>query len=268
VMEALAVIGNISRDIAAYPGGHRVEMLGGAALHTSLAATRAGLASAPVAVIGSDLEWLRTDPRLAGLDMRYVKTSPGTSCTFRLSYREDGQLAGTRSSFGVATALTRHVLETLGRHRCYHVCCRRPLDVPAVLGCLVNAGLPFSADFHIASAAAVMPAAAAALPQASVVFVNAAEFAILSQVTDPEQLAAVVISDGPRPVTMLRQGQVVASAVPPAASAAEVTGAGDTLAGTFLAASAARLGDEAALEAAVRAAASSVAGPSLIIESE
>jgi sugar/nucleoside kinase (ribokinase family) len=263
-MEALGIIGNISRDLAVYPGDRRVELLGGAALHVGLAASRAGLASAPIAVIGTDLRWLQKDPRLADMDMHYVKTSPGTSCAFRLSYDEGGQLADTNCSYGVAVGLTNHALEVLGQHRRYHVCCRRPLDVPAVLDRLVKAGIPFSADFHVASAPAVLPAAAAALPRTSIVFVNVAEFAVLIEVADPAHLPAVVISDGPRPATMLRRGRVVARVTPPVACPIEVTGAGDILAGTFLAGSACGLGDEAALQAAVRAAAESVSGPGLV----
>ena len=210
----LGVIGNISRDRAIYPGGRHVELLGGAALHVALAATRAGLRSAPVAVIGSDLGWIRDDARLTDMDLSCVEVTCGRSCSFRLAYDNSGRLTGTGSSFGVAAQLTRHALAVLGQHPSYHVCCRRPLDVPAVLGRLVRAGIPFSVDFHLASAAVTIPAADAAIAQASVVFVNAAEFAALARVTDPGRLKAVVISDGPRPVTMLRSGQVVASVLP------------------------------------------------------
>jgi sugar/nucleoside kinase (ribokinase family) len=264
-VEILGVIGNISRDRAIYPGGRHVEMLGGAALHVALAATRAGLRSAPISVIGSDLGWIRDDVRLTDMDLSCVEVTCGTSCSFRLAYDGSGRLTGTGSSFGVAAQLTWHALAVLGQHPSYHVCCRRPLDVPVVLGRLVGAGIPFSVDFHLASAAVNMRAADAAIAQASVVFVNAAEFAALARVTDPGWLKAVVVSDGPRPVTMLRFGRVVASVLPPDASAVEVTGAGDTLAGTFLAACARGLGDQAALAAAVGAATEAVSGPGLVI---
>lgn len=264
----LGVIGNISRDLAIYPGRRQVELLGGAALHVALAATRAGLRSAPVSVIGSDLGWIRDDVRLTDVDLSCVEVTCGRSCSFRLAYDHSGRLTGTGSSFGVAAQLTRHALGVLGRHPSYHVCCRRPLDVPAVLDRLVGTGIPFSLDFHLASAAFIMPAADAAISRANVVFVNATEFATLARVTDHGRLKAVVISDGPRPVTMLRSGRVVASVLPPAASAVEVTGAGDTLAGTFLAACARGVGDQAALTAAVSAATEAVSGPGLVITAQ
>ena len=267
-METLGVIGNISRDRAIYPDGRHVELLGGAALHVALAATQAGLPSAPVAVIGSDLGWIRDDVRLAAMDLSCVEVTCGRSCSFRLTYDESGHLTGTGSSFGVAAQITRHALEVLGRHQSYHVCCRRPLDVAVVLGHLVGAGIPFSVDFHLASAAVIMPAADTVIAHARVVFVNAAEFAVLRRVTDPGRLRMIVISDGPRPVMMLRSGRVVASIIPPEASVIEVTGAGDTLAGTFLAARARGLDDQPALEAAVSAAAEAVSGPGLVIAAQ
>jgi hypothetical protein len=91
------------------------------------------------------------------------------------------------------------------------VCCRRPLDVPAVLGRLAELGIPFSVDFHLASASVLMPAASPALPRARAVFVNAAEFAVLAQVTDPGSLPAVIVSDGPAPAIVLRHGRQVAA---------------------------------------------------------
>jgi sugar/nucleoside kinase (ribokinase family) len=260
----LGVIGNISRDLAIYPST-RTELLGGAALHVALAAIRAGLSAAPISVVGTDLGWIISDPRLDGLDLGHVKVVPGESCAFRLSYDGTGQLAGTQASFGVAADLTGHALSALGSHPACHVCCRRPLDIPLVLSRLAATCVPFSVDFHLASASVLMPAARAILPSARIVFVNAAEFQILTQVTDPSRLQTVVVSDGPQPAMVLRHGEHVASVVPSATSITEVTGAGDTLAGTFLAASARGLGYQAALSEAVTAASRAVTHPGLTI---
>jgi sugar/nucleoside kinase (ribokinase family) len=264
-VERLGVIGNISRDVAIYPGGGRVRMLGGAALHIALAAARAGLPTAPVSVIGTDLGWILGDSRLAELDLSQVKVAPGQSCAFRLVYDESGRLTDTEASFGVSARLTSHALSVIGAHGVCHVCCRRPLDALAVLRRLAVAGIPFSVDFHLASASAIMPAAHAALRYARAVFVNAAEFAMLARVTDPATLNTVVISDGPRLATVLARGQQVAAAAPPVTTVAEVTGAGDTLTGTFLAASARGLKCDAALNEAVTAASEAVSSPRQIL---
>jgi sugar/nucleoside kinase (ribokinase family) len=115
------------------------------------------------------------------------------------------------------------------------------------------------------SAGVLMPTASAALPAASAVFVNAAEFAVLKQVADPDSLTRVVISDGPAPVIVLQHGRRVATVTPPSTMATEVTGAGDTLTGTFLAASERGLDSQAALTQAVMAASRAVSGPGLLI---
>jgi sugar/nucleoside kinase (ribokinase family) len=261
----LAVLGNISRDHAIYPDGRQLDLLGGAALHVARAASQAGLASAPVSVIGTDLAWIRSDPRLSGLDLTSVKVVPGSSCAFTLTYTAAGKLAGIDCSFAAAESLTSHCLTAIGRHGHYHVCCRRPLDVAEVLGRLARAGLAFSTDFHLASARELISAAAPFLPRATVIFVNAAEFTALAALTDPARLAAVVISDGPGEVTMLRHGHATVTIWPPGTSATEVTGAGDTLAGTFLASLARGLSDRDALQAAVTAAAQSIRDPGLAI---
>ena len=261
----LGVIGNISRDHVSYPTGRGAWLLGGAALHVALAATGAGLPAAPASVIGTDLGWVTSDPRLADLDMSDVAVVPGPSCAFGLFYDRDGTLTHINASFGVSQRLTAHALSLLDSRPSWHVCCRRPLDAQPILSYLTSAGTPFSADFHVASAADLMPAVRATLSRATTVFVNAAEFAVLSRAADARDLPLVVISDGPRPAVSMRQGRVTATVVPPAMAVAEVTGAGDTLAGTFLAAAADGMDDEEALQAAVSAAAKSVASSGLVI---
>jgi sugar/nucleoside kinase (ribokinase family) len=261
----LSVIGNISRDLAVYPWGRRYELLGGAALHVAQAASQAGLVCAPVSVIGEDLDWIRADPRLASIDLTYVKAAAGPSCAFRLTYTAAGQLASTECSFGAAELLTSHCLTVIGHHDLYHVCCRRPLDVRTVLSRLVSAGLTFSADFHLASANDLLRTAAPFLRHATVVFVNAAEFVTLSALMDAASLAAVVVSDGPREAKLLRYGRVIATAEPADTVPVEVTGAGDVLAGTFLAAGMRGLTDEDALCEGVIAATQSIRVPGLAV---
>lgn len=262
-MSTLGVIGNISRDLVNYPDGRRFTLLGGAALHVALAASRAGLPAAPISVIGDDLEPLLDDRRLVTLDLASVKVAPGGSCTFRLSYGQDGQLAEAESAFGVAVKLTEHAQSALGRYDRYHVCCRRPLDVALMLRHLTSNDCNFSADFYLASVVDLIPAVAALLPNARTVFVNAAEFTVLSKAIDPGCLPAIVISDGPRLVTLLRHGQVAATVQPPHALVTEVTGAGDALAGTFLAATAQGLADVEALQMAVSAATMAIRDPGI-----
>jgi sugar/nucleoside kinase (ribokinase family) len=252
----LGVIGNISIDTTHYPDGRTHVLLGGAALYVSLAAARAGARARPVAVVGDDLTHLPAASWPETLDLTHVARVAGPSCRFELTYGADGQLVGITSAYGVAEALTAHALAPLGQSDCdrWHVCCRRPLDVGQVLERLMREKRPFSLDFHLASASEQISAAKAALPYAEVVFVNAAEYRLLSELVAVAELATVVVSDGPREVALLRHGRCISTQMPDPDPVVEVTGAGDTLAGTFLAETLHSASESNALAAAVTAA--------------
>ncbi|MBB5940008.1 carbohydrate kinase family protein [Streptomyces zagrosensis] len=266
-MERLDVIGNISRDLTRYPDHRGGPRLGGAALFVSLAATKAGRRAAPVCVLGSDLAHLPEASGLDALDWSARAQFEGSSTSFDLEYDLQGELVAIGTHYGVATCLTEHALRHVDLHPrgTYHVCCRRPLDVVAVLDRLAGNGTDFSVDFFLPSAEAMIRAAADWLPKATSVFVNAVEYRILEQVIDASALPEVVITDGPRAAVVRCFGRQVASAVPPLHHPREVSGAGDTLAGTFLAHRAQGATIAQALAEATAAAARYVAASSLPI---
>ncbi|MFI7101906.1 PfkB family carbohydrate kinase [Streptomyces sp. NPDC050161] len=266
-VERLDVIGNISRDRTRYPDHRGGSRLGGAALFLSLAAVRAGRRAAPVCVLGGDLAHLPESPGLDTLDWTARIQVDGVSTTFDLQYDLQGELVEVGTDYGVAEGLTEHALRHMDLHPggTYHVCCRRPLDVAAVLDRLTANGSDFSADFFLPSAEEMIRAAAPWLPKATTLFVNAAEHRLLEQVIDSAALPEVVITDGPRAAVVHRFGSPVASAVPPPHPPREVSGAGDTLAGTFLAHRSQGATAAQALAEATGAAARYVAAPSLPI---
>ncbi|MFI7094370.1 PfkB family carbohydrate kinase [Streptomyces lydicus] len=115
------------------------------------------------------------------------------------------------------------------------------------------------------SAEAMIRASAHWLPKATTVFVNAAEYRLLERVVDTSTLPEVIVTDGPRAAVVRHFGRQGASAVPPPHLPREVTGAGDTLAGTFLAHRSHGATTAQALAEATAAAARYVAAPSLPI---
>ncbi len=267
-MSRLGVVGNISIDHNHRAGLPGLTSVGGAALHVAFAAARARFASRPLSVVGQDLDVIRRDPRLGELDLSGVKSLPGTSAVFTLNYDRDGTLIGAKADYGVSTHLTDHALEQIRARSdgTYHVCCRRPLDIATVLDALVLATRPFSLDFFLSSAAESIAAAAGALPLAQVVFANAAEYELLIDAVPASALRDVVVTDGPRPAQLFRSGRRVARTLPPRVDPVDVTGSGDTVAGTFLAARATRLDDAVALEWAVRAASTHAASAALRLD--
>jgi len=172
----------------------------------------------------------------------------------------------TTNNWGFCISL--HALEQIRARGddSYHVCCRRPLDVGTVLDALVLAARPFSVDFFLSSAAESIAAAAGALPLAQVVFANAAEYALLIDAVPASALRDVVVTDGPRPAQLIRSGRRVARVLPPRVDPVDVTGSGDTVAGTFLAARATGLEDAVALEWAMRAASAHAASAALRLD--
>jgi sugar/nucleoside kinase (ribokinase family) len=265
-LAALAVVGNISRDTAVHPHGRRTS-LGGAALHIALAAARAGLPSIPVSLIGADLDHIRGDPRFDGIDWSATTTRAGKSTMFTLTYDDAGELAHLEAEYGVAANLTDHALSYIHKgltHTC-HVCCRRPLDIATVLNALIHHGYPFSIDFMVSSAQHSIATAKHLMHHADPVFVNATEYALLTAVA-VETLPTVIVTDGPLPVRLYQHGQLVASVTPPPTTVVEVTGAGDTLTGTFLAIRATGRSAPDALRLAATAAARHITTPGLPIE--
>lgn len=234
-MHYLGVVGNISFDRTVYPDGRQYSLVGGAALHVAIAATRAGQPADPISVIGDDLAWIIDDPRFTLLDFGNVRITKGRSCSFLIIYDESLQLRKLSSDFGVSAALTAHALQVLGPHSHYHICCRQPLDVRQVLEYVVKRRLSFSVDFHVTSAQRNISELLSSLPHAEYVFVNADEFKVLSRYANLNQLKALIVSDGERAVRLFRHGKLICSLEPNKVSANEVTGAGDILAGTFLA---------------------------------
>ncbi|MFD8970384.1 PfkB family carbohydrate kinase [Streptomyces sp. NPDC059568] len=266
-MERLAVIGNVSRDRTHYPDHRGGTRLGGAALLVSLASGKAGRLAAPVCVLGNDLAHLPGTPGLNGLDWSAHRRADGPSATFELMYDGEGELVAVRAGYGVAEGLTAHALAHVDERPdgTYHVCCRHPLDVSAVLHRLTSHGAAFSVDFFLPSAGEMIRAAARWLPKATAVFVNAAEYRLLNSVLDTACLPEVIVTDGPRAAQVRRFGRLTASVLPPPRSAREVTGAGDTLAGTFLALRSYGAAPREALTGGVAAAAEYVSAPPLPI---
>ncbi|WP_328437569.1 PfkB family carbohydrate kinase [Streptomyces sp. NBC_00444] len=266
-MQRLSVIGNVSRDQTRYPDGRGGDQLGGAALRVALAATRAGAHAAPVSVVGEDLDDLPQHPALSAVDWTALRITPGPSAAFVLHHDEQGRFLDLGAAYGVSRQLTDHALDHISRHRrdLYHVCCRRPLNVPAVLGILADLDIPFSVDFFLPSAPDLVTEAAPWLPRASWIFVNAHEYPLLESALDTHQLQGVVVTDGPHAVQLMRRGRPVAEVAPPATAPAEVVGAGDTLSGTYLAHLSRGDGLPAALEAAVVAASRHITAPPLTL---
>ncbi|MFF0041639.1 carbohydrate kinase family protein [Streptomyces mirabilis] len=256
-MQRTIVIGNISLDTIHRPDHLPVRQLGGAALHLAAAAARAGLPATPASVVGDDLAGLPDDPRLPSLDWTHLRPAPEPSAAFTIHYDDEGTVTAVDTDYGAAEHLTAHVLQVIDRHpeTAFHISCRHPLDVPGVLASLTERGCSFSLDFHLPSAPQLIPAATPWLRHATTIFVNAEEHALLTHHAGLRPCPETVVTDGPRPARVVLHGRAQRPVTPPAVAVVrQITGAGDTLAGTYLAHRARHLPPDAALDRAVQAA--------------
>lgn len=205
-MNQLGVVGSISIDHSNRDGMAGTTSIGGAALYVALAAAQAGLTSRPLSLVGTDLSQILHDPQLRILDLSGVRTVAGRSAVFTLTYDADGVLVDTDADYGASAHLTAHAIEQIRARRddYYHVCCRRPLDIARVLNVAVRASMPFSLDFFLPSAAESITAAVNALPMAHVIFVNAAEYDLLTDAVSTRDLREVLVTDGPGPAQLIR----------------------------------------------------------------
>jgi len=258
-MLKLGVIGNISRDTTEYAGSPHRHLLGGAALYIALAAARAGVAAAPIAVIGADLAEALRLPTLKAMSLDSVAIVDRPSCRFHLRYDQRHILASLDADYGAAELLTQHALDQAPHYGFVHVCCRLPLDPVPVLTALIDRHQPFSVDFIAASAPGMIAATAAFLPYAEFIFTNVSEYELLKRAVDATNLRVVTVTDGPRPVVLYRYGVPVVRTPIVQTKAIEVTGAGDTLTGTFLASMLRGEGRSLALRYAAQAATARVA---------
>ncbi len=249
----IPVIGNLSLDEAKYADGRLRQSVGGAALFVSVAASRAGVLASPISVIGTDLDWIRDDNLFDQVDLSHVLTLPGKSCTFRIRYGPDGDVQAIESDFGVATELTNHAVRSISRGFC-HICCRRPLDLTQLLPQLIERGVRFSLDFFVSSIREMLNQSKPYLSHADIIFVNNREWELLTEIADPKSIQRIIITNGPRSARLLRKGRQTAECAPARVAASELTGAGDTLAGTVLACLIRGVEDTEALEMGVRAA--------------
>lgn len=267
-MCSIAIIGNVSIVHSMYSDGRELTFVGGAAFHIGLAVAMNGTDVGIISLIGEDLAWIKSTDLPQGLDLQLVSVRTGLSSRFLINYGHDENVVGISSEYGVAADLTEHAISMIGRHKAYHICCRRPLSPSLILMALTRMSIPFTVDFFVSSAGEMISDSLPYLSSAEAVFVNAREMAILSEKLDTQTLKCIVVSNGSQPLEVFRYGVCAATAIPRSVIAKEVTGAGDTIVGSFLSSWEQGLDDQSAAAGAVEFATSSLDAPFLSVSVE
>lgn len=242
---------------------------GGSGFATAFAAAALLDGVGLVAQIGGDF-----DPgilRLLRIDMEGVAVLPGASATFFIDQSRGGRLSFD-SDLGVAAEPSFDLFPaSYFRARYVHLGTAPPRQQLAWLKFLREKGCraQVSVDMFEPFAAAEPDACRQVCDRADLIFLNEAEFQHLYH-GRPYPNAPTILKHGPAGVEFLTGGARHPVPAPPAEEVDPI-GAGEILAGTFLALRARGLGEDRALTYAVTAAARSVtelgiAGPSVTRE--
>lgn len=230
----IGIVGNVSRDTV-WLGDKKIgPFVGGAGFNVAIAVARSGIRPRLISTIGMDNRGLLNEIDQL-VDTSSLAVLEGKTCAFEIRYSEEGTFKDIQCLFGVSKSLNEHVRNIALGQMHHHICCRKPLDPEPILARLYLKGCSFSLDFIVSSVVESVTRCQRWIPYAECVFVNSAEFAVLREHCDLNKIKLLVITAANKPVTIFRYGEQVCEYPCPPCEVYEVTGAGDTLAGTFLA---------------------------------
>ena len=253
----LVLIGHVGWATNETPSGTRVS-LGGSGYAAAFAASlilpgRVGL----VAQLGPDLAEHGL-PRLR-IDRAGLADLAGPSAAFHITERADGSRL-FRSRLGVAASPQFGAFPAAYLHASHvHLGTMPPDQQIGWLQFLRDHGLraPVSVDTFEYFVSTEPAASREACDLADLIFINEAEYAGLYREHESPK-APTILKHGPRGADFISDGVTYPAETTPAAQVMDGTGAGEILAGTYLALRAGGLTERRALDYAVRAATSSV----------
>jgi sugar/nucleoside kinase (ribokinase family) len=253
----LVLIGHVGWATNETPSGTRVS-LGGSGYAAAFAASlilpgRVGL----VAQLGPDLAEHGL-PKLR-IDRAGLAELPGPSATFRITERAD-RSRSFWSRLGVAASPQFGTFPAAYLQASHvHLGTMPPDQQIGWLKFLRDHGLraPVSVDTFEHFVAVEPAASREACDLADLIFINETEYAGLYRDNQTPK-APTILKHGPRGADFISDGVTYSTPPPPPAHVVDGTGAGEILAGTYLALRARGLAEGRALDFAVRAATSSV----------
>ncbi|MGW3951143.1 carbohydrate kinase family protein [Streptomyces sp. NPDC004752] len=233
---------------------------GGVAANSAVACTRQGIDTALLAVVGDDVFGVHAVGHLAarGVDVTGVTTTPGTTALSVCTLAEDGEkrLVYTSSvSQYPPPERVRHA--ELAGVDWIHTSCLDPEGAALLAERARAAGIPMSIDLEPVALAHGTDALAPALYGAAVVFLNeraTAEIGDVQGFSARHRLKSVVRTGGSRGAALTYGSGEITVPPPPAGRIVDTTGAGDCLAGVYIARSLSGSDPHSALRAAVASA--------------
>jgi sugar/nucleoside kinase (ribokinase family) len=233
----VVVVGTTARVISAHGAECSSVALGGAGFNVTVAARATGTQPRLITLVGTDLDAGEIAVVRLIAEEPYLSVVPGSTCQFNFHHGlPDGPPAVT-SEYGVGIGLTEHAKRFNYADTHLHVCCRNPLNAGEILRyALRQSPARLSVDFIGTSLQSQLNAV---IPYAEAIdwmFLNEREYAEASSyLADSAFHGRIVVTSGGDGARVLRNGNFIEQAQAPKTRVADATGAGDALAGTFIA---------------------------------
>ncbi|MEU9155889.1 carbohydrate kinase family protein [Streptomyces sp. NPDC048417] len=233
---------------------------GGVVANSAVACVRQGVGAALLAVVGDDVFGAYATSHLAarGVGVTGVTTTPGRTAVSVCTLAEDGEkrlvYTSSVSQYPPPERLREADLDGVDW---IHTSCLHPGAAAVLAERARAAGIPLSVDLEPPALGHGVAALAPALYGAEVVFLNdraAAEVGDVRGFSARHRLGSVVRTQGPRGAVLTDGSGEVAVTPPPAARIVDTTGAGDCLAGVYIARTLSGQDPHTALRAAVASA--------------
>ena len=232
----IIVVGSTARVLLVAPS-FRAETLGGSGFNIATAITAAGTKARLVTVVGTDLSTEESAALRRITNEPELRTVHGPTCRFQFRTVSEGCGPEIVSDFGVGEELTQHALAFSYEGRNLHVCCRTPLNAGAVLRhALLRRPATVSIDLIETSIVQKLGEIEPYLPAIDWAFLNEREYAVAAPFLAGAFVGRLVVTYGARGACVIEAGKVMIDvrASPAHSEVVDTTGAGDTLAGTFL----------------------------------
>lgn len=225
----LLVVGNVSLDTIEI-GSQKVETIGGAGYYMAYAASLTGCTVFLAAIVGTDFPF-ESMPKMRQLNLKYLKSSTGSTTRFTLQYDDTKALKNIISNFNAKTIDPRDTPSLAEGTYVVHITSKDPIS-PEKFITTFNTSF-FSTDVSLSSLEKKRQSIQLLLPHIKYIFLNLEEYHQCSNwlnFSDYPKLIVIVTNDKSG-VQVFRNNNIILDVPAYEALLVDPTGAGDVLAG-------------------------------------
>ena len=225
----LLVIGNVSLDTIEI-GSQKVETIGGTGYYMAYAASLTGCTVFLAAIVGTDFPF-ESMPKMKQLNLKYLKSTTGSTTRFTLRYDDTKALKNIISNFNTKIIDPRDTPSLAEGTYVVHLTSKDPI-LPENFITTFNSSV-FSTDVSLSSLEKKRASIQLLLPYIKYIFLNLEEYHQCSnwlKFSDHPNLTVIVTNDKSG-VQVYKNNNVILDVPAYKAHLVDPTGAGDVLAG-------------------------------------